>query len=76
MYMNAHEKKIKLPTKKKLLSVLEETEAGIFLTVCKVKKKCIAIDLKDLFAAVKIYQTNQAEDIYKFLKETNKSGPR
>ena len=62
----------KIPTKKQILKVLEDTDCGVFLTVCKKKKKYITMEMEDLFDAIKIYQTQQAANIRAYLKKGEK----
>ena len=58
----------KIPTKKQILKVLEDTDCGIFATVCKFDKKIgITMLADDLFDAIKIYQTQQAANIRAYL---------
>ena len=61
----------KIPTKKQILKVLEDTDCSIFLTVCKAKKKYVTMEMNDLFDAIKAYQTQQATDIRDYLKKVN-----
>ena len=62
----------KIPTKKQILKVLEDTDCGVFLTVCEKKKKYITMEMEDLFDAIKIYQTQQAANIRAYLKKGEK----
>ena len=59
----------KIPTKKQILKVLEDTDCGVFLTVCKAKKKYVTMEMNDLFDAIKAYQTQQAANIRAYLKK-------